>query len=136
MPHNDDKEMLDAYRKNATNSSMLAVTSTFVPRPSSADFEFGEIRRFFSQQTNQPIGEITETSKGVFDTLTQKSLFTVVELRWKISGPADDTTDPVTGEVAAHGVQSSNSAAVQVASEVMPALASKLTNTLQLWRGH
>jgi len=48
MPHDEDKAMLDAYRKNATDLSMLALTSTFIPRPTEADFKFGEIRRYFS----------------------------------------------------------------------------------------
>lgn len=135
MSHNEDKEMVDVYRKNATNSSMLALTTTFIPRPTADDFKFGEIRRYFSQQANQSAGEITETSKGVFDTLTKKSLFTVVELRWKIAGSADDTTDPNTGEVDVRGVRSSNKAAVQAAADVIPAITSKLTNTLQLWQG-
>ena len=135
MPHNENKNMADIYRKNATNSSMLALTTTFIPRPSEADFKFGEIRRYFSQQANQSAGEITETSKGVFDALTKKSLFTVVELRWKITGSADDTTDPSTGEIDVRGVRSSNKAAVQVAAKVIPTITNKLTNTLQLWRG-
>lgn len=135
MPHNEDKEMLEAYRRNATNNSMLALTSVFIPTPTDHDFEFGEIRRYFSQQANQPNGEITETSKAVFTTLAGKSLFTVVELRWKISGMADDTTDPFTGEVDVRGVRSANKAAVQEAAKTIPAIISKLINTLQLWRG-
>lgn len=135
MPHNTDKEMLDTYRSSATNSSMLALTSTFIPRPSNVDFDFGEIRRYFSQQANQPNGEVVETSKLVFETLTKKSLFTVVELRWKISGLVDDTTDPSTGEVDVRGVRSSNKAAIAEAAKVIPAITNKLSNTLQLWRG-
>lgn len=135
MPHDKDKEMVDAYRKNATDFSMLALTSTFIPRPTEADFKFGEIRRYFSQQANIPGGEITETSKTVFNALTKKSLFTVVQLRWKITGSADDTTDPNTGEIDVRGVRSSNKAAVQVAAKVMPTIVNRLTNTLQLWRG-
>lgn len=128
--------MVDTYRKNATNSSMLALTSVFIPRPTEADFDFGEIRRYFSQQANQLAGEITETSKTVFDALSQKSLFTVIELRWKITGSADDITDPSTGEIDVRGVRSSNKASIQTATVVMPAIINKLTNTLQLWRGH
>ncbi len=135
MPHDTDRDMLDAYRKNATNSSMLALTSVFIPRPTDADFDFGEIRRYFSQQTNQSSGEVVETSKLVFESLTKKSLFTVVELRWKISGLANDTTDPSTGEVDVRGVRSSNKAAVVEAAKVIPNIGNKLANTLQLWRG-
>lgn len=135
MPHDTDRDMLDAYRKNATNSSMLALTNVFIPRPTESDFDFGEIRRYFSQQTNQSSGEVVETSKLVFETLTKKSLFTVVELRWKISGLANDTTDPSTGEVDVRGVRSSNKAAVMEAAKVIPSIGNKLANTLQLWRG-
>lgn len=135
MPHDQDREMLDTYRKNATNSSMLALTSVFIPRPSDADHEFGEIRRYFSQQANQSNGEVIETSKGVFNVLSEKSLFTVVELRWTISGDAEDTIDSSTGEVDVRGVRSSNRAAVKEAAKVISAITNKLANTLQLWRG-
>lgn len=135
MPHDSDRVMLETYRKNATDVSMLALTSVFIPRPTDADFDFGEIRRYFSQQANQLSGEVVETSKLVFETLTKKSLFTVVELRWKISGLANDTTDPSTGEVDVRGVRSSNKAAVAEAAKVIPAITNKLSNTLQLWRG-
>ena len=135
MPHDSDREMLETYRRNATNNSMLALTPVFIPRPTDADHEFGEIRRYFSQQANQPTGEVVEIIKGVFSTLSQRSLFTVVEIRWKISGLADDTTDPATGEVDVRGVRSSNKAAVLEAAKTIPAITTKLTNTLQLWQG-
>ena len=137
-----DKEerMIDNYRKVSTGTSILAITSPFVPVPTDADFEFGEIRRFFSQQANQPFGEIVEIAKSTFVGLQQKSLFIVVDIRWKISGPSEDTisVDPITGveSVDALGVRTANKAAVRQAAKVMPAITSKLTNLFQLWRGH
>lgn len=130
-----DKGMVQTYRRVATNKSILALTNPFIPRPSESDYAFGEIRRFFSQQTNRSLGEIVEISKGTFDALQEKSLFTVVELRWKISGPAEDTTDTVTGEIEVRGVRSANSAAVRSAVKTIPAINKKLTNVFQLWQG-
>ncbi|KKN13663.1 hypothetical protein LCGC14_1004110 [marine sediment metagenome] len=140
MVNKEERMIIDSYRKVSTGTSILAITSPFVPVPTDADFEFGEIRRFFSQQANQPFGEIVEIAKSTFTGLQQKSLFTVVEVRWKVSGPAEDTinVDPITGveTVDSLGIRNANEAAVRQAAKVMPAITSKLTNVFQLWRGH
>jgi len=139
MAEHTDQRLINSYRNVSTSTSILAITSPFVPVPTDADFEFGEIRRFFSQQTNQPSGEIVEIAKSTFDGLQQKSLFIVVEIRWKISGPAEDTisVDSITGveSVDALGVRTANEAAVRQAAKIIPAIATKLTNPFQLWRG-
>lgn len=139
MANKEEQLLIDSYRKVSTGTSILAITSPFIPVPTNADFEFGEIKRFFSQQTNQPVGEIVEISKSTFDGLQQKSLFIVVEIRWTIAGPAEDTisVDPITGveNVDVLGVRTANEAAVRLATKVMPAIVHKLTNPLQLWRG-
>ena len=139
MAEHDDQQLIDSYRKVATSTSILAVTSVFIPVPTDADFEFGEIRRFFSQQANQPFGEIVEIAKGTFDGLQQKSLFATVEIRWRVAGPAEDTisTDPITGveSVDVLGVRTANEAAVRQAAKIIPAITRKLTNPFQLWRG-
>lgn len=135
MANDTDKTLIQTYRRISTNTSILALTAPFIPRPSKSDFEFGEIRRFFSQQANQQTGEIVEIAKGTFDALSDKSLFTVVELRWKISGPAENTRDLITGEIEVRGVRSANGAAVRQAAKIIPNIDKKLTNLFQLWRG-
>lgn len=144
----DEQSMIDTYRTVATSKSILAATSTFVPRPSAADFEFGELKRFFAQQANQKFGEIFEVSPSSFSALQQKSLYTTVQLRWKVSGPAESTVqvnpdtggatvDSLTGQpiIAVLGVRQSNKAAVEEAAKTMPAIKQKLTNHFQLWQG-
>jgi hypothetical protein len=135
MANTDDQQMLDTYRTVVGASSMLAIAPSFVPRPTAADYKFGEISRYFAQQTNQPNGEIIEIAKNTYDSLSVKSLFRVVNLRWRISGPANNTTDPITGEINVLGVMSANQAAIRQAAKTMPAIGRKLTNTIQLWNG-
>ena len=138
MINNEEQRLIDTYRIVATSTSILATTQPFIPIPTDADFDFGEIRRFFSQQVNQLFGEIVEIAKGTFDGLQSKSLFITVEIRWKVSGLAEDVTsiDPITGveSVDVLGVRNANEAAVKQAAKVMPAIINKLTNPLQLWR--
>lgn len=148
MATKKERSMIDTYRGVATSKSILATASTFVPRPSEADFEFGELKRFFAQQANQKFGEIFEVSPSSFAALQQKSLYTTVELRWKISGPAENTVevDPDTGEtivdslsgkpiVTSLGVRQANTATIEEAAKMMPAIRQKLTNVFQLWQG-
>ncbi len=148
MATKEEQLMIDTYRNVATSKSILATVSSFAPRPTDADFEFGELRRFFAQQANRRFGEIFEVSPSAFAGLQQKSLFTTVQLRWKIAGPAENVleTDPSTNEiildsltgkpiVTALGIRSANLAAVTEAAKTMPAIKQKLTNLFQLWRG-
>jgi hypothetical protein len=148
MATKDEQSMIDTYRTVATSKSILAIASTFVPRPSEADFAFGELNRFFAQQANQKFGEIFEVSPSAFSALQQKSLYTTIQLKWKVSGPAENTveTDPDTGEtvvdplsgkpiVTSLGVRQANKAAINEAAKTMPAIKQKLTNVFQLWQG-
>ncbi len=130
----DEEQMIITYKKVATSPSLLAVSSVFIPTPSEKDFTFGEIRRYFSQQANQPTGEINEISKGKFVNLQRKSLFIVVDLRWKISGPAESIFGE-DGEIDIFGIREANEAAINQATKIMPAIKQKLTNLFQLWRG-
>lgn len=148
MATTEEQVMIDTYRAVATSKSILAIVSTFVPRPSKADFEFGELKRFFAQQANQKFGEIFEVSPSSFSALQQKSLYTTVEIRWKISGQAENVVevdpdtgetilDPLTGKpiVTSLGVRQANTAAIDEAAKMMPAIRQKLTNRFQLWQG-
>jgi len=135
MAETEAERINRVYKEVATSRSMLAQTKTFIPIPTKADFEFGEIQRFFAIQANKSSGEIIEISKGRGSILSRKSLFTVVSLRWKISGPERNLINPETGDVDVFGVREANQAAIAVAAKTIPSLPRKLTNLLQLHRG-
>ena len=134
MAETEDERIIRIYNEASTSRSMLTQPKTFIPTPAKADFEFGEIRRFFTIQANKSNGEIIEISKGRAGTLSRKSLFTVVDLRWKISGP-ERTVFNEAGDVDVFGVREANEAAIVVAARTIPSLPRKLTNLVQLWRG-
>ncbi len=135
MAETEEERIIRIYKAASTSKSMLVQTQAFIPTPSKADFKFGEIKRFFAQQTNKPNGEIIEISKGRASTLLKKSLFIVVDLRWKISGPERNLINPGNGDVDVFGVREANQAAIAIASKTIPTLPRKLTNLVQLWRG-
>ncbi len=135
MAETEAERINRVYKESAKSRSMLTQTKAFIPTPTKADFEFGEVQRFFTQQANKSNGEIIEISKGKAGTLSRKSLFTVVDLRWKISGPERSLINPATGDVELFGVREANRAAIDAASKKIPALSKKLTNLTQLWRG-
>jgi len=135
MAETERERINRVYKEAATSKAMLVQTKTFIPTPTKADFEFGEIRRFFTQQANKSNGEIIEISSGRAGVLSRKSLFTVVSLRWKVSGPERNLINPDTGDVDVFGVREANQASIVVAAKTIPSLPRKLTNLTQLWRG-
>ena len=109
----------------------------FVPTPSQKDFDLGEIQRYFAQQANQKTAEIFELSEQDFAAARLSPLYLAVSLRWKISGPADSSRTVLGGKPIRErtGIVDANTTAVKQASQKMPALAQKLSNPFQLWRG-
>jgi len=109
----------------------------YVPEPSQKDYDLGEIRRYFAQQANNKNGEIFELSKQDFEAAKLSALYLEVSLRWKISGPSASSYKIVDGKKMRErtGVVEANTTAVKQATKEMPALALKLSNPYQLWRG-
>jgi len=127
-----DREV--ALYKRLSGKRRGVVPSPFRPKPTDKDYKVGEIRRYFAQQTTQPTGEITEVSKAQFEALKTNPLYRVVDVRWKISGPVEDTLDPETEEVKIVGAENSNKASIRIAAKTIPTIHRKLNNPLQFYQ--
>jgi len=128
--------MADIVREYLTAGGRGDLTqfSPFVPIPSQKDYDLGEIRRYFAQQVNDKTAEIFELSVQDFAAAKLSPLYLAVSLRWKISGPATSVRNEI-GIRERSGIVEANTNAVKQASQKMPALAQKLSNPFQLWRG-
>jgi len=134
MATTQEQAMIDIYTKLKPDASMLAQIRPYIPSPKDKDYEFGELNRYFAQQTNQKYGEIIEISKQTYKTLRNESLYIAVEIRWKIAGLSTDAYD-LAGRLVRPGIVTANNAAITRAAKMMPAIKQKLTNPYRFWRG-
>ena len=131
-------EMINTYLAAVNNRIDAPQFSPFVPKPTEKDYELGEIQRYFAQQVNNDESEIFEISKQEFGAANLSPLYLAISVRWRISGPADSSRRVVNGEVIRErtGIVEANTTAVKQAAKKMPAIAQKLANPYQLWRGY
>jgi hypothetical protein len=80
--------------------------------PSSDDYIFGTIIRYFIHQRNDTLARIREISKKQFDNLSDpgaglnSSLYKGISLKWKLTGPRKDILR--NGVIATSGVEDTN----------------------------
>lgn len=100
--------------------------------PSNADYKNGHFLRWFAKRANQNIvTEIDPTKKNLID----GSLYNIVSLSWKISGPAEPVV--VNNIIEKSGVRTENQREIErVLHETKIDLRQTLKNPLELWRGY
>ena len=130
-------DLIAAYKRNAENIILAPAIKPYAPTPTEKDYDLGEIRRYFAQQTNQKNGEIFEISEQNYSKLNNSPAYLTISLRWKIAGPSTSVRRIIDGESVRErsGVVEANTVAVEQAAKVMPAITQKLSNPFQLWRG-
>jgi len=132
-----NRKLVDEYLAVGGRRVDTVRFNPFVPTPFQKDYDLGEIRRYFAQQANNKTGEIFELSKQDFAAAKLSPLYLTVSLRWKISGPAASARSTLKGKSIRErsGIVEANTTAVKQAAKKMPAIAQKLSNPFQLWRG-
>jgi hypothetical protein len=92
--------------------------NTFCPTPTENDYKVGFIKRYFAQRTNDKNGYIYEISEAVYGRLSTNPFFTLLTLRWKISGTDEE-------------LKESNFNSVKIGMKRIPLLIKYLPNLLQ-----
>ena len=92
--------------------------NTFCPTPTENDYKMGFIKRYFAQRTNDKSGYIYEISEAVYGTLLTNPFFTVLTLRWKITGTDEE-------------LKESNFNSVKIGMQRIPLIIKYLPNYLQ-----
>jgi hypothetical protein len=122
----------DAYNKLKKKSffSLRETVRTNIPTPTSIDYKRGWVQRYFAQKTNDKGSAIYEVDSAQFSLLTSRPIFTLVSIRWRISGPIDAQYDSK-GNVMDKGVKESNRIAISLVADRIPNLKMYLPNLLQ-----
>jgi len=107
--------------------------NTIIPAPSESDYKLSFIKRYFVRRANDEYGHIFEISKDVYDTYSKSPFWITQQLKWRISGPVDQTFKD-NGDVNDMGVLNSNKISLSEASVGMRNLKLYLPNLLQLYK--
>ena len=127
--------IVDSYKKLKGKSfnNLKENVNAHIPNPTEFDYKRGWIRRFFVQRTNDKGATIYEVDSSEYTRLTSKDIFTIISLKWRISGPKSTQYDSK-GNVMDKGVKESNRIAIQLVSDKIPNLKLYLPNLLQFYK--
>lgn len=123
------------YSKISTNLNVfkLDIPKTIVPAPSDIDYEFGFIRRYFCQKSNDANSYLFEIDESEFRRLSESPFWKVVDIKWRIAGPIDRTYKD-DGSVSDLGVISSNKASIAFGASTIKNIGLYLPNLLQFYK--
>lgn len=112
----------------------LTYPETIIPDPKDTDYKVGFIRRYFVKKANDPDSHIFEVSDSTFSKYSKKPFWIADSVKWRISGPLNETYKP-NGEIEDRGISNSNKAAIARAAVTLKNIGLYLPNLLQFYRG-
>lgn len=126
------KDTDDRLKNNLNYSEFnLFTPSYYAAIPTSNDYEFGYVLRYFVSKKNQPI--VIETNSNNFNRVNT-DFYNKAYCMWKITGAKNDKYD---GKIkVTDGVEEHNRGQVILLKTVIPNIEKYLTNLLQFWRGY
>jgi hypothetical protein len=108
---------------------------SFIPRPTGADYKRGYITRYFATRRNQSPPRIVEIPQQVYEDISKRkgiynyTLWRVISLFWRISGPLRDTRDR--NGIITKGIVNTNERIREEANQQMKGIKSYLPNLIQ-----
>lgn len=105
----------------------------YLPILKDVDYRRGFVKRYFIQKTNDKGSPIYEISKRDRNRFITNSLYTIVELKWRIKGPMETQYDSV-GNITDKAVSESNRISIKLVSHLIPTLKLYLPNLLQFYK--
>jgi hypothetical protein len=123
------------YSKISTNLNVfkLDIPKTIVPEPAETDYEFGFIRRYFCQKSNDANSYLFEIDENEFRRLSESPFWVVTDIKWRISGPIERIYKD-NGSLADIGVIASNKAAIAFGAFTIKNIGLYLPNLLQFYK--
>lgn len=118
---------------NNLNEFKIELPKTIVPIPTDTDYQYGFIRRYFCQRVNDSNAHIFEISENVFNELSKSPFWKVIDIKWRIVGPINETYND-TGILTDVGVRSSNKSAIGSATHHIKNISLYLPNLLQFYK--
>ena len=108
----------------------LQTPKTFVPSPTSDDYDNGFIQRYFCQKANDTNGFVYELDENEYEITKSNPYWITAEMRWRITGPIN-TIYSDRGKITDLGVISSNSASIAITSSKIKNIGLYLPNLVQ-----
>ena len=105
----------------------------YLPVLKDVDYRRGFVKRYFIQKTNDKGSPIYEISKRDRNRFITNSLYTIVELKWRIKGPMETQYDSI-GNITDKSVSESNRISIKLVSHLIPTLKLYLPNLLQFYK--
>jgi hypothetical protein len=123
------KRYSQIIKKTPKEISIIA----YLPVLKDVDYRRGFVKRYFIQKTNDKGSPIYEISKRDRNRFITNSLYTIVELKWRIKGPMETQYDSV-GNITDKAVSESNRISIKLVSHLIPTLKLYLPNLLQFYK--
>ena len=121
----------DSIKKKLGLSSFnLFYPSTYLPAPTSSDYVYGFIVRYFVCKFNQDV--IVETNARDYK-MTDDSFFIKAQCDWQITGPKNNVYSGSMLQIS--GVTEYNRIQINRLKTKLPGIGNVITNYLQFWAG-
>lgn len=125
-----ESEKYNKVKRSNISELLVSNIQTSIPTPTENDYKRGWVTRYFTQKTNDKGSTIYEVNSSEYLRLNNKSVMTLVSIKWRISGPVITQYDSV-GNVLDKGVKESNRIAISLVADKIPNLKFYLPNLLQ-----
>lgn len=125
---------INRYKRIATNQTRVRWDiDAHIPVLKETDYKRGFVKRYFIQKANDKGSPIYEVKRSRYGKYTGKPYYVGTSLKWRVSGPTEQTYDS-TGTIIDKAVSESNRIAIRLASDEMPNLKLYLPNLLQFYK--
>ena len=108
----------------------------YYPNIKDSDYEDGFIWRYFARRSNDPDSPIIEITKKQYDSHGNRdsgldwALYSILKLKWKISGLKEDLRNP-NGLVIEKSIANANSDILKLKEKEMQGIGDRLNNVMQ-----
>ena len=111
--------------------SYAVVPTAYYPAPDDAEYKLGSINRVFVKNISSQNSYVIEVSEGQLFTLRQNIFYSVVMIKWTITGPKYMVED---GDISSMGAYELNDRQRRMANKQLPGVFDKLPDPLQFYR--
>ena len=131
----DSQTLISSYNSVGGKSPVkFQKLSAIIPVPSSDDYEYGYICRFFIQKIGD-IGFVVEIDQKTYDNYLTNPFYTTGFMKWMLNGPKDSIYDS-NGVQRAYGVYDWNYKQLSILSASFKGTSLTSIDPLQFWRGY
>jgi len=133
-------DLIGEYRRLSVNGGdfLPANIQSYTPQITEEDRYYGEIIRYFVRfTTHTSPADIIEVNKSNYNQLKSNKFYTLVDVRWKVSGVLDDeyglTDDNISIRLVT-GVVTANKLSIELANETLMGIKDIIVDYKRFWQ--